>query len=241
MSISIYDMVCDHVRADRFFAVRDNLSVLGALGPAHDIDSGEGHTALGWAFTVPGQGTIYIVADLDGETVDSWGMWSPERPHRSLGARDLFEVVHRLRREARGLRALPPGETCDAITPAVRWVGPIPDGPAVEPRQEEPFGHPGGPAPLLGGYAPVPAGGRYYTAHTSSTLLYREDSGAWWVAAPIWRDAYRVHAVLGDARREGLNPEAIQGPTARERDPQAWERGAPVAEEGGGEVAYRPW
>lgn len=84
----------------------------------------------------------------------------------------------------------------------IRWLGPIASYEA-EPIDDDTFGHPGGPAPILGGYRPVKNEDGQWTAHCSYTPLRFED-GKWWVGAPAERPTQRAVRLLREAERQGV-------------------------------------
>lgn len=105
-----------------------------------------------------------------------------------------------------------------------RLLGPIPE--RTLPATGEPFAHPGGPAPVWGGYAPIhidaPAdmlrpdiaalaaqlsGATVWRSHTTGTVLFRVAPGhsaaEWYVACPE-RDTFRAVAIAADAVYHGF-------------------------------------
>lgn len=83
-----------------------------------------------------------------------------------------------------------------------RWFGPI-ESYTAEPSDFEPFEHPGGPAPALGGYLPVKGDDGEWRAHTAETPL-RYVEGQWWVGAPAERATQRAVVLLREADRQGV-------------------------------------
>jgi hypothetical protein len=100
----------------------------------------------------------------------------------------MFSIVARIRR------------LIATHTQPVRWIGPIPEMYRDETAPDDPWAHPGGPAPAWGGYSPVPveltaeeweaadadalARVRLWRAQTSPTRLLRTEREEWYVEAP---------------------------------------------------------
>lgn len=150
-----------------------------------------------------------------------------------------------------------------------RLIGPIPAS-YTSPVEDDVFAHPGGPAPRWGGYAPIlmdvplswlspeilavvsspgtcwGSGGRsirgpLYRAHTTDTLLIREGSERWYVAAPArpcrravtiaveaLRDGSKVCGLLSEEAAEAQRIHAGGGATHRARLPWETESAEPV-------------